>query len=160
MFNVSLLLVVAGIVFFVGAGLALWRFSSLHSKGTQVIIRPLPASDGAAWRHGVMLYTDSCLKVYKLRSLRPGVDLELARHDVEILSRREPTDIETSFFNRGIKVVKIDTATQGEWELALDSRGDTALVAWVESSPSIRQTRALPTNIEKRFKVMGDRDRR
>lgn len=160
MFNISLLLVIAGFMFFVGAALALWRFTSLHAKGTQVIVRPLPASDGAAWRHGVMLYTESCLKVYKLRSLRPGVDLQLARHDVEILSRREPTDVETGFFNPGIKVIRINTASQGEWELALDARGDTALVAWVESSPSIRQTRALPTDIEKRFRVLGDRDRR
>nr|WP_240393898.1 DUF2550 domain-containing protein [Corynebacterium lactis] len=148
-----------GFILVVGGALALWRFASLHAKGTPVIARPLPAADGAAWRHGVMVYSESVLNVYKLRSLRPGADARFSRHDVSILDRRKPTSVEAGFFDPGLGVVRIETRSAGQWELALDPSGDTALVAWVESSPSIRQTRELPTDIEKRFRAAMSRQR-
>ncbi|MFD5867355.1 DUF2550 domain-containing protein [Corynebacterium sp. NPDC060344] len=148
----NVFVVVVAFVLLLGGVLALWRFTKLRSKGTPVIIRPIPAEDGAAWRHGVMKYSDGTALVYKLRSLRPGADLSFPRNDVEILSRREPTTVEAGFFDDGLHVVGFAVAGQGEWELAVDDSGDTALVAWVESSPSARQTRALPTNIEERFR--------
>ncbi|ALA67104.1 DUF2550 domain-containing protein [Corynebacterium lactis] len=155
----SIFLMAIGLILVAGGALALWRFASLHSKGTPVIVRPLPASDGAAWRHGVMVYSESVLKVYKLRSLRPGADVCFSRHDVSIVDRRDPTMVEAGFFDDGLKVVRIQTRSVGQWELALDPSGDTALVAWVESSPSVRQTRVLPTDIEKRFRAVSDRQR-
>ncbi|MFC3848593.1 DUF2550 domain-containing protein [Corynebacterium hansenii] len=148
----NVFVLVVAFVLLLGGALALWRFAKLRSKGTPVIIRPIPAQDGGAWRHGVFKYTDCTAFVYKLRSLRPGADLSFPRSDVEILSRREPTTIEAGFFDRGLHVVVFSVAGQGEWELAVDDSGDTALVAWVESSPSVRQTRRLPTNIEERFR--------
>lgn len=144
--------VVVASVLLLGGLLALWRFTKLRSKGTPVIVRPIPADDGAAWRHGVMKYTDSGALVYKLRSLRPDADLRFPRNDVEIRSRREPTAIERDFFDEGLHVITFSVAGQGDWEFAVDASGDTALVAWVESSPSVRQTRRLPTNIEERFR--------
>ena len=153
----NVFVVVVAFVLLLGGLLALWRFTKLRSKGTPVIIRPIPAGDGAAWRHGVMTYTDGMALVYKLRSLRPGADLSFPRNDVEILSRREPTTVEAGFFDDGLHVVTFSVVDQGEWELAVDDSGDTALVAWVESSPSARQTRALPTNIEERFRSVRAR---
>lgn len=144
---------VVGALVVVCAAIAMWRFAKLRSKGTPVIIRPIPAEDGAAWRHGVMTYSDGSALVYKLRSLRPGADLDFTRNDVVIDSRREPTAIEAGFFDDGLHIVCFTVAGQGAWELAVDDSGDTALVAWVESSPSVRQTRALPTNIEQRFRA-------
>ena len=76
---------------------------------------------------------------------------------MEIISRREPTTVEAGFFDDGLHVVVFSVANQGEWELAVDDSGDTALVAWVESSPSVRQTRRLPTNIEQRFRSVRAR---
>jgi hypothetical protein len=156
----SIVFMIIGAILIIGGALALWRFASLHAKGTPMIARPIPAADGAHWRHGVMVYTESCLKLYKLRSLRPGRDAEFARNDVKIIDRRDPTDIEAGFFQPGLRVVRIESAKNGQWELALDSSADTALVAWVESKPSSRQTRELPTNIERRFRHVADRGRR
>ena len=153
----NVFVVVVAFVLLLGGALAMWRFTKLRSKGTPVIIRPIPAEDGAAWRHGVMKYTDGTAFVYKLRSLRPGADLSFPRNDVEILSRREPTGVEAGFFDDGLHVVVFSVADQGEWELAVDDSGDTALVAWVESSPSARQTGALPSIIEERFRCLRGR---
>ena len=41
----------------------------------------------------------------------------------------------------------------------MDSSSDTALVAWVESKPSSRQTREFPTDIERRFRSAYNRGR-
>ncbi len=155
----ALFFIILGSLLAVVGILALMRFASLHSKGTPVIARPLPAADGSGWRHGVMVYSESVLRVYKLRSLRPGSDVKFRRHDITIDSRRDPTDIEAGFFEPTDRVIKISTSNHGEWELALDTSGDTALVAWVESSPSVRQTRELPTDIEKRFRSASSRER-
>ncbi|WP_295624947.1 DUF2550 domain-containing protein [uncultured Corynebacterium sp.] len=148
----NVFVLVMGFALLAGGVLALWRFTKLRSKGTAVVIRPIPAEDGAAWRHGVMKYTDAGALVYKLRSLRPAADLKFPRNDVEILSRRDPSSVEAGFFDSGLHVVAFAVDGQGEWELAVTDSGDTALVAWVESSPSKRQTRPLPTNIEQRFR--------
>ncbi len=155
--GMTIFIVVVGLFFVVGGGLALWRLTALRSQGTSIIMRPLPAADGDAWRYGVMMYTDCGIKMYKLRSLRPGPNVVIARHDVEIVSRREPTDIEAGFFDPGLSVVEIQSTQLGKWELALTSSADTALVAWVESRPSLRQTRELPTNIERRFRAVRER---
>jgi len=155
----SMMLMIIGAMLIVGGALALWRFASLHAKGTPVIARRLPAGDGSHWRHGVMVYSESTLKMYKLRSLRPGCDAEFARHDVTIVDRRNPTDIEAGFFAPGLRVVRIKSGKNTEWEFAVDSSSDTALVAWVESKPSSRQTREFPTDIERRFRSAYNRGR-
>lgn len=157
--NLSMFLVAVGTLMAVGCLLALWRFGVLREKGIPTIVRALPAADGSGWRHGVIIYSDSSLKFYKLRSLRPTFDVQFARHDVEIMDRRNPSSSEASIFDPSQRVVRISTTSQGEWELALDSSGDTALVAWVESSPSVRQTRALPTNIDRTFDTLRARSR-
>lgn len=161
--NVPMMLIVLmiiGAILIVGGGLALWRFASLHAKGTPIIARRLPAGDGAHWRHGVMVYSESGLKMYKLRSLRPGHDVDFARHDVTIVDRRDPTAVEAGFFAPGLHVLHITSGRSGEWEFAMDSSADTALVAWTESKPSPRQTRQLPRNIERRFRNAYSRGRR
>lgn len=155
----SIMLMIIGAILIVGGALALWRFASLHAKGTPIIARRVPASDGAHWRHGVMVYSESDLKMYKLRSLRPGYDAEFARQDVAIVDRRDPTAVEAGFFAPGLHVVHIKSANNGEWEFAMDASADTALVAWMESKPSLRQTRELPTDIERRFRSAYNRGR-
>lgn len=157
--GIAVFVLVIGVLLVIGGFLALWRFTSFRSKGTPIIIRPLPAADGAAWRHGVIKYTDELINVYKLRSIRPGADVRLPRNDVEIVSRREPTEVEAGFFDPGLHVVACTVEGMGDWEVAVDASGDTALVAWVESSPSRRTRRALPTNIEERFRNVSERRR-
>nr|WP_255549370.1 DUF2550 domain-containing protein [Corynebacterium sp. TAE3-ERU12] len=141
--------------------LALWRFSHLRSSGLPVAIRPMPTkTDGSGWRHGVAVCSDSVAKMYKLRSLRPGADITIARHGVDLVSRRDPSEVEAGFFDQDTRVLHIVEDNGREWELAVDISGDTALVSWIESSPSMRQTRRLPVNIERGFRAARKRNTR
>lgn len=118
----------------------LWRFVSLRSKGYPVVVRPLPNRDGRHWRHGVLIYSGVCAKFYKLRSIKPDSNLVLTRIGTEIVGRREITERERHFLESNVHVVEV--AHRGKnWEIAVDSSGDTALVAWLESGPSARRDR-------------------
>ncbi|AKK08521.1 hypothetical protein CATRI_05305 [Corynebacterium atrinae] len=120
--------------------LALWRFLTLRSQGTSVIIRRLPASGTHGWRHGRVRYNGEELHYYKLRSLSPGADLVLNRQQLEFLDSRPLTDREASFMDPSLKVTTISNDGQ-LYEIVVDSRGLMALTAWMESAPNIRQER-------------------
>ncbi|QFQ02698.1 hypothetical protein CUROG_06710 [Corynebacterium urogenitale] len=119
---------------------ALWRFTALRSKGYPVVIRSLPNEDARHWRHGVLVYSGTSAKFYKLRSIRPESDLSFTRLGTEIISRREITQRERNCLESDLHVIEVEHR-QKRWELALDSQGDTALVAWLESGPSARRDR-------------------
>lgn len=119
---------------------ALWRFLVLRSKGYPVVIRSLPNEDGRHWRHGVLVYSGTSAKFYKLRSIKPESDLSLTRLGTEILGRREITKREHACLEKNLHVIEVQHRGK-RWELALDSQGDTALVAWLESGPSARLDR-------------------
>lgn len=119
---------------------AMWRFFTLRSKGYPVVMRPLPNQDGRHWRHGVLVYHPTSAKFYKLRSILPESNLTLTRLGTEVLQRREVTKRERNFLEDYLHVVRVSHRGQ-EWEIAVDSAGDTALVAWLESSPSARRDR-------------------
>lgn len=157
----AVIALIGGIAFATSGALALWRFTRLRSTGIPVAMRELPAAgDGHGWRHGVLLCSDLDARFYKLRSLRPGADIELHRQRVELTSRRDPTRIEAGIFGSGVRVLVLDAGEAGRIEMAADACADTALVAWLESSPSVRQTRTLPVDIERTFRSQRARSRR
>lgn len=132
---------------------ALIRFRLVRSRGLPVAMRPLAnVGDGHGWRHGVLVFSNDCAEMYKLRSLRPSADLIIDRRSASVTSRRDPTWVEAGFFDPGTHVIGIADEGGEAWEFAVDSGGDTALVAWIESSPSARQTRRLPSDMDRRYR--------
>ena len=119
-----------------------WRFFALRSQGYPVVVRRLPNSDGRHWRHGILKYSGQSAQFHKLRSLRPASDVVLTRLGTTIVSRREITQRESAFLEDNVHVVEVAHRST-HWEIALDSAGDTALVAWLESAPSERR---IPRN--------------
>lgn len=120
--------------------MALWRFSTLRSQGYPVVIRTLPNPEGRHWRHGVLVYSGTSAKWFKLRSVSPTCDAVWTRIGTQIMSRRQPNAKEAAFMESDLHIVEIDHRGS-RWELAVDAAGDTALVAWLESAPSERRDR-------------------
>lgn len=137
---VSVVLAVLGIALAVACACCLWRFLTLRSKGYPVVMRPLPNGDGRHWRHGVLVYSATAAKFYKLRSILPESNLTLTRLGTSVQDRRRMTPREKQFLETDLHIVRVLHRAQ-EWEIALDAAGDTALVAWLESGPSARRDR-------------------
>lgn len=120
--------------------LAAWRFLTLRSRGTTVILRRLPAGGTHGWRHGTIRYNGDDLEYFKLRSISPMADLVFNRKTVEFHGTRELTAAESSFMASGLSVFDISFGGT-RYEIVLDPHGAMALTAWVESAPDIRQER-------------------
>ncbi|SNV80120.1 DUF2550 domain-containing protein [Corynebacterium urealyticum] len=135
------ILVLLGIVLFLLlVGVLLWRFFYLRSEGYPVLLRALPAEEARHWRHGVLVYSRTSARLYKLRSLRPGSDLVLTRLATTVESRRDIVDRERPFIEGYCHVMKISHRGE-EYEIAIDDQGDNAFVSWLESAPSERWVR-------------------
>ncbi|WKD60996.1 hypothetical protein CCICO_04800 [Corynebacterium ciconiae DSM 44920] len=135
----SLIIAAAG----VAAVLVLWRFLTLRSQGTPVIVRRLPAEGVHGWRHGMLRYRGMVLYYYKVRSILPFPNLVFSRADTHVVSRRRITAGEASFMEPNLSVLQLDIAGQG-YEVALDARGEMALTAWIEAAPSRQRIRSNP----------------
>lgn len=120
--------------------LAALRFFTLRSRGTAVLLRPMPAKDSYSWRHGVLRYTGEVVEYFKLRSVFPRYNLWFNRLDITIVNSRSLDDDEASFMSDATEVVHFRTG-DAEYELASDARGIMAFEAWVEAAPSKRQQR-------------------
>ncbi len=120
--------------------LAAWRFLTLRSRGTSVILRRLPASGAHGWRHGTIRYNGEDLEYFKLRSISPMADLVFHRRSVEFNGAREKTAQEEGFMSSELSIFEISVGDL-HCEMALDRRGVMALTAWVESAPDARQER-------------------
>ncbi|WP_018023671.1 DUF2550 domain-containing protein [Corynebacterium ulceribovis] len=119
------------------AAIGLWRFGVLRSNGMAVLIRKAGGSS-SDWRHAVVIFREDHLKVYRLRSLRPGADLCISRPDSELSKPRALSTSERSFMDPDTQVVTLITNEGEEYEIAVDTPAYTAFVAWVESAPSSR----------------------
>lgn len=118
--------------------LAAFRFFTLRSRGTSVLMRKMPAKDSHSWRHGMLRYIGESVKFFKLRSVSPAADLVFNRLDVELLGTRKLDDDEASFMPEAAEVLHF-RAGDREYEVASDLHGILALIAWIESAPSRRQ---------------------
>lgn len=121
----------------------LYRLAMLRRGGTAAILRTVPASGGAGWRHGVIRYGDNNLVFFKLSSLRPGPDHRMTRQGIEVGERRGPRNDEFDIMSDDIAILAL--ADHGrEFEIALDRGALTAFSSWVESRPSDRSKRGKP----------------
>lgn len=119
----------------------LYRLVTLRGGGTAAILRVMPQSDGAGWRHGIIRYCDNTLVFYKLTSLKPGPDSRITRQGVEVRSRRAPAGSEFDIMTEDIVIVDLVDGDGQEYEMALDSGALTAFLSWLESRPSGRSQR-------------------
>ncbi|QMV85091.1 DUF2550 domain-containing protein [Corynebacterium hindlerae] len=142
------IIAVLGVVLFL---LAAWRFIAHRANGTPVLIRRMPAKDGRAWRHGVVRYRGNILDFYKLRSVSPSPDVTFERRGFSLKGRREQTAREQKFMEPGLKVLVVQTS-RGEFEWAMDSHAEMALLAWVESAPTQPLQRMDVKTAQKYFK--------
>ena len=133
---IGALLLAVGIVVL----LAAIRFFSHRSRGTQVLVRTLPAGDTRGWRHGVIRYSGEDMEFYKLRSLNPSCDMRFDRRVVTYVGTRPLDDDEASFIVQPAEAVHLRIGTQ-DVEIALEPDSALALNAWIESAPSPRQER-------------------
>lgn len=138
-------LVLGGIAL-AGVIMAMWRFLFIRSVGTAVVIRRLPARGEHGWRYGRVRYTGSRLVFYQLRSLSPLADLKLPRRSSEILTHRDLSDREQRLMPRGARIVEF-RADGRRFEMACNSRGETALTSWIESAPNARDTDAMTRTV-------------
>lgn len=120
--------------------LAIWRFLTLRSRGSTVLLRSLPASGAHGWRHGRIRYNGDDLEYFKLRSLSPMADQVFTRQRLEFHEPRTMTPEEAGFMSEGLSIATLcDAGTH--YEIALDQHGLMALTAWIESAPHQRQER-------------------
>ncbi|MBV7281504.1 DUF2550 domain-containing protein [Corynebacterium sp. TAE3-ERU30] len=124
----------------VAALLVLWRFFTLRSQGTPVIMRRLPAEGVHGWRHGMLRYRGMVLYYYKVRSLLPSPNMVFSRSDTQVVSRRRITAGEASFMEPYLSILELDIAGQ-HYEVALDAHSEMALTAWIEAAPSRQRVR-------------------
>ncbi|GAB3595474.1 hypothetical protein CFAEC_05830 [Corynebacterium faecale] len=122
--------------------LAAWRFFTLRSRGTTVILRELPQSGVHGWRHGSLRYNGNDLEYFKVRSLSPMANIIFNRLSVELLDRREPTTEEAVFMSDGTRIVRI-RSKEKEIEIGLDSHGEMAMTAWLEAARDVRAEHTL-----------------
>lgn len=122
--------------------LAAWRFFTLRSRGTNVILRVLPQHGVHGWRHGTFRYNGNDLEYFKLRSLSPMADLIMNRLSVTLLDRREQSAEEADFMSQGQKIIHIKSQNE-EIEIALDQHGEMAFTAWLEAAPDARAEHSL-----------------
>ena len=120
--------------------LAAWRFLTLRSRGTSIILRRLPASGTHGWRHGTIRYNGDDLEYFKLRSISPRADLVFNRQTLEVRGTRGMSPQEAGFMDTGLTIFDL-AAADVDYEVGLDAHGSMALTAWLESAPDIRTER-------------------
>lgn len=120
--------------------LAIWRFLTLRSRGTTILLRSLPASGVHGWRHGTVRYDGDDLEYFKLRSLSPKANHVFTRQRLEFHEPRQMTAAEAAFMPEGMSIATL--CEEGKhYEIALDLHSLMALTAWIESAPHERKER-------------------
>ncbi|HSA39967.1 MAG TPA: DUF2550 domain-containing protein [Mycobacterium sp.] len=121
-----------------------YKLWSLRQGGTAAILRDVPASGGAGWRHGVIRYRGGEAVFYRLSSIRWWPDRRLSRRGLDLLDRRGPRGDEYDIMTDEIVILELrdngDDRGRG-YELALDRGALTAFLSWLESRPSPRARR-------------------
>nr|WP_246858229.1 DUF2550 domain-containing protein [Corynebacterium sp. sy017] len=128
---------------------AAWRFLTLRSKGTPVILRRLPATGTHGWRHGLFRYHGDSLHYFMLRSIAPLADMLFERTHVVIKGHRDVTNREDSFLF-GDKIVQFSHHGQ-DYELVCSPHAEMAFTAWVEAAPSSRMDKMNPKDLLRRI---------
>lgn len=147
---------IVAVIIALAALIPAWRFMVMRPHGNSVIVRVLPAQSGHGWRHGSMLYQGTVVKFYKLRSFSPTADLTIDRQYTRFVGRRDPQPDEVHTLEPGLRILQLKVGER-TIELAVDSRGEMAFLAWLESAPTRRLERS---NATKALRSMNKAQRR
>ncbi|GAB3076344.1 DUF2550 domain-containing protein [Corynebacterium aquatimens] len=132
---------------------AAWRFVTLRNKGTQVLMRTMPADGVHGWRHGILTYDQDCIRFFKLRSFSFGPDIVLARNQLTFEGKRDLSPDERAIMPETGAILELSCAAPTaadnrggaddrlRFEFGADHHAAMALVSWIESSPDHRQVR-------------------
>lgn len=135
-----IILVAVGVVL-IALTVALYFFylhmMALKDKGTGVLMRFLPATDGHGWRHGILIYEENRVRFYKLLKFVNRKAFDLDRDKLRISSRRSPHGLEIPLMDETTRIVVL-VGCDPEVELALSPSAHAALLSWLESRPSKR----------------------
>lgn len=141
----------AGLILLCLVALGLYRFAIIRRKGLPVCVRALPSTSENDWHYGTMVLLEDSLSFFRFVSVWPKPDNHLIRPALSIVSRREASEVEAGFFEPGAYVLTIRQGgldfpgiAEGDWEIGVTSRQHTALLAWIESAPSVRSQRPSP----------------
>ncbi|AZA13334.1 DUF2550 domain-containing protein [Corynebacterium choanae] len=134
----SVILLGCGLSIAVVGALALNRYLRLRSIGNLVVVRRAGLQGNAGWRHGVVHFNNAEMRYYKLRSLRLQPDRRIDRRSITVSGHRELSEVERTFIDEDMRVVYCEVSGV-TYEVAMNTRCETALTSWLESAPSSRR---------------------
>lgn len=133
MFLFTLIVVAVGFIFL---ALVAWRFLTVRSKGAPVLFR----RQGDGWRHGVVRYRGDNLECFKVLSLSPAADLTIDRCTTQVDAHRKGEEEQTDIIDDE-DIILVLSNPAGVYEFALAHHAAKAIIAWIESAPSLRLER-------------------
>ncbi len=137
-FAVIGLLIVLGAVF---GWVALRWYRVLKTGGVNVALRWRTEQAELGWHLGIGRYRGEDFFWYRVMSVRRGPDRILARSDLQIAERREPTDTEVYALPNGASVLRFTLSAGDPIEIAMGPGTLTGFLSWLESAPPGRQVR-------------------
>ncbi len=138
--------VVGVLILWLGAAFC-YRYMVVRRGSTSVILRTLPAEEGAGWRHGVLVYGDREVRYFRLSSLRMRADLTMRRSRLEPGGKRVPRGTELEIMDPVTPILAVHGEDGAGVEIALERSAMTAFQSWVESRPPARSQRRPPRRI-------------
>ena len=114
------------------AGIAARRF--LLDRGGATVECGL-RQRGGSWRLGVASYQLDEFRWYRIFGVSMRPDQTFPRRDLDVVTRRPPTEEEVSILGPGRIVAECQLGGSGTVDLALAESALTGLLAWLESAP-------------------------
>lgn len=128
------LLVGVGVVCLLLALLFVRRLLIVRGGGTvEVSMRLYRRRRGRGWALGLVRFAGDRLLWYRMFSLAPRPNRILSRHDLRVVTRRDPSGKERLALMSESVVVECATR-RGPVELAMDAAAVTGFLSWLEAS--------------------------
>lgn len=117
-----------------------WR-GVLKIGGVNVALRWRIDQAELGWHLGIGRYRGEEFVWYRVMSVRRGPDKVLARDDLQVVERREPTQAEVYALPAGATVLHFTLSSGDSVEVAMGPGTLTGFLSWLESAPPGRQIR-------------------
>ena len=114
--------------------LAWRRLRALRVGGIDVALRDERGESARGWHLGIAHYRGEEFAWHRVLSLRSGASRVFGRGDVEIATRREPSQAEAYVVPAGATVLTLSGA-ETNLELAMGADALTGFLSWLESAP-------------------------
>ena len=114
--------------------LAWRRLRALRVGGIDVALRDERGSSARGWHLGIAHYRGEEFAWHRVLSLRARASRVFNRRDVEIATRREPSQAEAYVVPAGATVLTLSGAGTN-LELAMGADALTGFLSWLESAP-------------------------